>query len=60
MKVIKVKKISNDEVVHEIDVTGRSEQAIDQITDGMMINLDHANYWIDDTCIEEENRPLIK
>ncbi len=60
MKVIKVKKQKTNEVIHEIDVTTRSERSIDRITDGMMINLDHANYWVDDTCVEEPDRPLIK
>lgn len=60
MKVIKVKRHDTGETIHEVDVTEKSERTIDHIVDGMMINLDHANYWIDDTCIEEANRPLIK
>ena len=60
MKVIKIKKLENDEVVHEIDITGKAERSIDHIVDGMMINLDHSQYWIDDTCIEEPARELIK
>ena len=53
MKYIKVKDLKTDEVVHKIDVTGRTELQIDKITDGMMINLDHGKYWIDDTCPDE-------
>ncbi len=58
-KFIKIKRLDNNEVVHTVEVTGKSERYIDKVSDGMMINLDHDEYWIDDTCPEEAN-PLNK
>ena len=60
MKVVKNKEIKTDKVIHEIDVTNKGERSIDRMVDGMMINLDHSKYFIDDTCPEEPNRELIK
>lgn len=66
MKVIKVRENgvgqapnSTRKVVHEVDVTGKSERQIDKIVDGMMINLNHDKYWIDDTCEEEPERERV-
>ncbi|KKL04332.1 hypothetical protein LCGC14_2617100, partial [marine sediment metagenome] len=39
MKKVYIKRIDNDEIVREIDVTGKSERSIDQMVDVMMINL---------------------
>jgi hypothetical protein len=37
----------DDTVVHRVDVTGKSERNIDRIENGMAINLDHSEYYLE-------------
>ncbi len=61
MRVIKVREIKPPhKIIHEIDVTGKSEHSISRIVDGMEINLNHEQYYVDDTCHEEKQRELVK
>ena len=60
MKIIKIREVKTDKVIHEVDVSTKSERQIDKIVDGMMINLNHQDFWIDDSCVNEPERELIK
>lgn len=42
---IEVRKYDGDEVVHSIDVAGKSERQIERIEDGMNINLNHEEFY---------------
>ena len=37
----------DDTVVHRVDVTGKSERNIDRVENGMAINLDHSEYYLE-------------
>jgi len=51
---IYIKRISNDEVVKTIDVTGKSERHIGRCVAGILINMDTDNFYIDDSETEQE------
>lgn len=57
-KVIQVLSYEDDEIIHEVDVTGKSDQQIDRVENGMNINLNHNEYYTQVADIED--RPLIK
>lgn len=44
-RVIQVISFSNREVVHELDVTGKTDRQIDKIDRGLNINLNHSEYY---------------
>lgn len=42
---IEVVNKADKRVIHRIDVTGKSERAIDRVDDGLNINLNHVEYF---------------
>lgn len=44
-KYIEIRRHDNDEVIHRVDVTGRSDRSIERVDDGMNINLNHSEYY---------------
>lgn len=44
-RYIEVVSYETGEVIHRVDVTGRSERQIDQIDRGMQHNLDHTRFY---------------
>lgn len=53
-KYLEIVEDSTKEVVSRIDVTGKSERAIERIAGGMSINLNHDKYSIVETESEKE------
>lgn len=49
-RVIQIIEYSTENVVQEIDVTGRTDNAISKIDSGLNINLNHSEYY---TIIKE-------
>lgn len=44
-KYIEIRRHDNDEVIHRVDVTGKSDRSVERIDDGMNINLNHSEYY---------------
>lgn len=42
---IEIKKCATDKTVHKIDVTGKTDEQVDKIDDGLNINLNHQKYY---------------
>jgi hypothetical protein len=57
-KVIQVISYESGEIVHEVDVTGRSERNVDRVESGINRNLNHDQYYTLEAEIED--RELIK
>jgi len=53
-KYLEIVKDSTQEVVSRLDVTGKSERAIERIEGGMSLNLNHNQYSIRETDSETE------
>ena len=53
-KYLEIVKDSTQEVVARLDVTGKSEKAIERIEGGMSLNLNHDEYSIRDVDSETE------
>ena len=51
-RMLQIREIDTGDVVHELDVTGRSENSVERIERGMLINLNRDKYYVDD--IEKE------
>ncbi len=47
----------DDTVIHRVDVTGKSERSIERIEDGMAINLNHDEFYLQVENYETE-QPL--
>lgn len=47
---LEVVSIGTREVVHRVDVSGRSDNEVTRILCGMLINSDHERYFIRDTA----------
>lgn len=57
-KVIQVVQNEDGEVIHEVDVTDKSDRQIDKVDSGINRNLNHEHFY---TCVQEiEDRELIK
>ena len=51
MKLL-VRRLSDRKVVHEVEVS--SARSAERVMRGMLINLDSANYYIDDSQIKDD------
>ena len=56
-KVIQIIESKTGNIIHEVDVTGYNERAIDRIESGMNTNLNHDQYHTNEA--EVEDRELI-
>lgn len=51
-----VKTIEGNEIVNTLDVTDKSPPSRDRVVRGMLINLNHEVYYVDDSeCIKAES-----
>lgn len=52
---IHIRQKSDDAIIHSVDVTDKSPTSRDRCARGMMINLNHDEYYVDDSeCIDAE------
>jgi hypothetical protein len=52
MRLIEVVKLDSGEVIHTINVTGKSDAHVERAMEGMMINIDLDRYAVRDTAEE--------
>jgi hypothetical protein len=50
---VEILRHDNDEVVHRVDVTGRSERTIEGVERGMNINLNHEEFYTEVMAYDE-------
>lgn len=48
---LRITDIGTREVVETVDVTGKSECAIERIERGMLINMDRERFYVDDVTV---------
>jgi hypothetical protein len=54
---LRVREFESGNVVHRVDVTGRSERGIEKVLLGMLRNMDTERFCIDDSALGEEPKP---
>lgn len=52
--VVEITRIADGHVEHRSIVTGQSERSVDRLVMGMMINLDHDNWYVNERQIPAE------
>ena len=45
---LEVRNLNTGEIVHDVDVSGKSEAQVERIMSGLLINMDTDNYCIDE------------
>jgi hypothetical protein len=52
--VVEITRIADGHVEHRSIVTGQSERSVDRLVMGMMINLDHEHWYVNERTIPAE------
>lgn len=52
---LQVKEIGTGNVIHTIDVTGKSDSTVERVISGMLIEMDTDRFFVADTADDEES-----